>query len=54
MYMPRPRLTEEERQAMRNRILDAADAVALENGPRAVSSRSIAEKMGTSHMVLYS
>ncbi len=51
--MPRPRLTEEERQAMRNRILDAADAVALESGPRAVSSRSIAEKMGTSHMVLY-
>jgi len=53
MFMPRPRLSEDEKQAMRDRILEAAEAVALEKGARAVSSRAIAEKLGMSHMTLY-
>ena len=51
--MPRPKQTTEEREAMRERILDAAHALLLEQGPEALSIRVIAERVGVSHMVLY-
>ena len=51
--MPRPKQTEAEREAMRTRILDAAHALLLEQGPDAISIRAIAERVGVSHMVLY-
>jgi len=51
--MPRPKQSEEERAAMRERILDAAREVLMEQGPQALSTRVIAERLGVSHMVLY-
>lgn len=51
--MPRPRLTEQEKTAMRERILDAAGCVLHEHGPDGLSIRAIAEQVGVSHMVLY-
>ncbi len=51
--MPRPKQTEEEREAMRERILDAAHELLMEQGPEALSTRAIAERLGVSHMVLY-
>ena len=51
--MPRPKQTEEEREAMRERILDAAHELLMEQGPEALSTRVIAERLGVSHMVLY-
>ena len=51
--MPRHKQTEEERDAMRARILDAAHELLLEQGPDALSIRAIAERVGVSHMVLY-
>jgi AcrR family transcriptional regulator len=51
--MPRPKHTEEERAAMRERILAAAHALLMEQGPDALSTRVIAERLGVSHMVLY-
>ncbi len=51
--MPRPKQTEEERAAMRERILDAAHELLLEQGPEALSTRVIADRLGVSHMVLY-
>lgn len=52
--MPRPRLTDEEIAAMRERILDAAVEILHEEGPGALSMRAIAERVGVSHMALYS
>lgn len=51
--MPRPKQTEEERDAMRERILDAAHELLMEQGPEALSTRVIADRLGVSHMVLY-
>lgn len=51
--MPRPKQTAEEREAMRERILTAAHELLLEQGPEALSIRVIAERVGVSHMVLY-
>ncbi len=51
--MPRPKLTEEEKAAMRERILDAAIHVLHEHGPHGLSIRAIADEVGVSHMVLY-
>jgi len=51
--MPRPRLTEEEITAMRERILDAAGELLHEDGPDGLSIRAIADRVGVSHMVLY-
>jgi AcrR family transcriptional regulator len=51
--MPRPKQTEEERGAMRERILNAAHKLLMEQGPEALSTRVIADRLGVSHMVLY-
>ncbi|MBN1877718.1 MAG: TetR/AcrR family transcriptional regulator [Anaerolineae bacterium] len=51
--MPRPKQTKAEREAMRERILDAAYELLLEQGPDALSTRIIAERVGVSHMALY-
>jgi len=51
--MPRPKHTEEEREAMRERILDATHALLLEHGYDALTTRAIADRLGVSHMVLY-
>ena len=52
--MPRPRLTEEEISAMRQTILKAAFDILQEQGPEGLSIRAIADRVGVSHMVLYS
>jgi AcrR family transcriptional regulator len=52
--MPRAKKTEQEIQAMRARILDAALALLKQQGPEGVSIRKIAERIGVSHMLLYS
>jgi AcrR family transcriptional regulator len=51
--MPRPRLTKEEIAAMRERILDAASELLHEEGRDGLSIRAIADRVGVSHMVLY-
>lgn len=51
--MPRPKMTDEEIQAMRKRILKAAEGLLREQGPDALSIRAIADRVGVSHMVLY-
>lgn len=51
--MPRPKHSEEAREAMRERILDAAHELLMEQGPEAISTRAIADRLGVSHMVLY-
>lgn len=51
--MPRPKQTEEARDVMRERILDAAHELLLEQGMDALSTRGIADRLGVSHMVLY-
>ena len=52
--MPRAKKTEQEIEAMRERILDAALALLQREGPKGVSTRKIADQMGVSHMLLYS
>ncbi len=52
--MPRPRLTEEEINAMRDATLEAAFNILQEQGPEGLSIRAIADRMGVSHMMLYS
>lgn len=51
--MPRPRLTDEEISAMRERIMDAALELLHEKGPNGLTIRSIADRVGVSHMVFY-
>ena len=51
--MPRPKKTDEEIQAMRERILDAAQALLQEKGADGLSIRKIADRVGVSHMTLY-
>jgi AcrR family transcriptional regulator len=52
--MPRAKLTEQEIKAMRARILDAAFALLREERPEGLSIRKIADRIGVSHMTLYS
>jgi len=51
--MPRPKKTAAEKQITRNRILDCANEILQQEGPEAMSSRAIAERMGMAHMSLY-
>ena len=51
--MPRPKKTEEEIQAMRERILDAALAQLQAEGVEGLSIRKIADRISVSHMSLY-
>lgn len=51
--MARPRRNGAQIAARRQQILDAAYGILLEKGPRALSSRAIAERVGISHMSLY-
>ena len=51
--MPRPKQSVSEIAHMRERILDAADELLLQQGAGALSVRAIAERVGVSHMSLY-
>ena len=51
--MSRPRKTAAQLQAMRDQILNIAYAILEEEGPEAISSRAIAERMGIAHMSLF-
>jgi AcrR family transcriptional regulator len=52
--MPRAKKTEQEIEAMQGRILDATLELLREEGLEGVSIRKIAERVGVSHMLLYS
>lgn len=51
--MPRPKKTDAQLQAAREKILDTAYAILQEEGPEAISSRAIAERLGVTHMALF-
>ncbi len=51
--MPRPKKTEAQRQATREQILNTAYAILKEEGPQALTSRAIAERLGVAHMSLF-
>lgn len=51
--MPRPKKTDVEIQAMREKILDVALAILDEDGPEAITSRAVAERMKVAHMSLF-
>ncbi len=51
--MPRPKQSEAQVEAMRERILDAAHVLLRDEGFEALSIRAIAEQVGVSHMTLY-
>ena len=51
--MPRPALTEEQRQETRRRIREAATGLFVERGIGEISARSIAERAGVSVGTLY-
>lgn len=51
--MPRPKKTAEEIQAMREKILDIAFEIVIEEGPKAATSRAIAKRLEVSHMSLF-
>lgn len=51
--MPRPKKTEEQLQTTREEILNTALVILQKDGPEAISSRAIAERMGVAHMSLY-
>jgi AcrR family transcriptional regulator len=51
--MPRPARTAEEIETMRGRILEAACQAVQAGGPAAVTMRRVAERLGVSHMTLY-
>jgi AcrR family transcriptional regulator len=51
--MARPKKTEQEIEATRERILEATVELLKEEGPEALSVRAIAERVGMSHMALY-
>jgi AcrR family transcriptional regulator len=51
--MTRPKKTEAQLSSMREQILDTAFDILQEQGPYALTSRAIAERMQVSHMSLY-
>jgi AcrR family transcriptional regulator len=51
--MARPRQTAEQREAVRNRVLEAAMKLMHEQGPEALSMRLISQRAGVSTMTLY-
>jgi len=51
--MSRPKKTSAQLEMMRERILDTALDILQEQGPEAITSRAIAERMGVSHMSLF-
>lgn len=51
--MSRPKKTEAQLEEMRGQILDAAYAVLQELGPHGLTSRAIAERLGLTHMALF-
>jgi AcrR family transcriptional regulator len=51
--MPRPKKTDAEIQAMREKILEVTQAILREDGPEAITSRAIAKRLGMSHMSLF-
>lgn len=51
--MPRPKKTPAQLESTRELILDVALAILQEQGPEAITSRAIAERMGVAHMALY-
>jgi AcrR family transcriptional regulator len=51
--MPRPKKTPTQLEATREQILDTALAILQEQGPEAITSRAIAERMGMAHMSLF-
>ncbi len=51
--MPRLKKTEAQRQTTREQILDTAYTILQEEGPRALTSRAIAERLGVAHMSLF-
>jgi AcrR family transcriptional regulator len=52
--MPRAKRTEQEIKVMRGRILDATLELLRQEGMEGVSIRKIANRIGVSHMLLYS
>ena len=52
--MPRAKRTEQEIKKMRERILDATLELLQQEGLEGVSIRKIADRIGVSHMLLYS
>jgi AcrR family transcriptional regulator len=52
--MPRAKKTEQEIKVMRGRILDATLELLRQEGMEGVSIRKIANRIGVSHMLLYS
>ena len=51
--MPRPKKTDQEIQAMREKILDVALELLQKDGPNAITSRAIAKRLNVSHMSLF-
>jgi len=51
--MPRPKKTEAQLEEMRQKILDAAYAILLEKGSEGLTSRAIADRIGVTHMTLF-
>ena len=51
--MPRPKKTEAQLEEMRQNILDAAYAILLEKGSEGLTSRAIADRIGVTHMTLF-
>jgi AcrR family transcriptional regulator len=51
--MPRPKKTEAEIQSMRMKIVDTAMDILQENGPDAITSRAIADRLNVAHMSLF-
>jgi AcrR family transcriptional regulator len=51
--MSRPKKTPIQLKATREQILDTALAILQEQGPEAITSRAIAERMGMAHMSLF-
>jgi AcrR family transcriptional regulator len=53
IIMPRPKKSETELQETREAILDAAYAILIKEGPKAISSRSLADSLKIAHMTLF-
>lgn len=51
--MARPRLSEEQYAATRERIIEAAREILLDSGPEGITIRGVAARLGMSHMAIY-